>query len=654
MSSVVYEGGQHSLCDCALTATVVVPAYNAGEALTVQLAALAAQDTAIAWELVVSDNGSTDETRDRVVRSAEHFHSVRIVDSSDLPGAAHARNAGARHARGANILFCDADDEASRLWLHYMTRRLSSADLVGGRLEYGKLNTPETQSWRIPVQDSGLGYYLSRPYIVSANVGIRRKAFAKLGGFDESFSGAAGEDVDFSWRGRDAGFSLQFEPAAVMHYRYRDSLDASLRQARNYGGVLPRLLDRHLEPGSSDITIRDDLRTYFKLGKRFAWATARRRQPEGSARWNSAYARAHTRGTVMRRGYWSLRGEPGSTTFLGVQSRRMRKALHIVHDKTGQLLHDPASGQRSISQSPWHALPYLRDHMSETDRHRLGAGLLADADVSILAVRDGLRFYLNPSLDAITNEVIRSGAYGSSEMTDIQSLLTTLSRGPSCFGWIVNVGANIGTTAIPLALAGYRVLAIEPSQRAFDLLCENVRANDLVDRITCLKSAVTTEEGIVELVVGDNLSTSELRNGLIPEELGTYADFGLHVEEVRSSPLLSLVQEAGIGLDDVALVWSDTEGAERGVIASATELWAQHVPLWVELRPSALADQGTVTEFCATAVEHFDTLFRDHTQLAGSGVNLRENLREMIDDLGFERYAFTNVLMLRSYGSTEH
>jgi len=69
--------------------SVIIPCFNA--ATTVQLEALAHQHWCEPWEVIVSNNGSTDETVAIVEQYQEKLSNLRIVDSSDQRGAAHAR-----------------------------------------------------------------------------------------------------------------------------------------------------------------------------------------------------------------------------------------------------------------------------------------------------------------------------------------------------------------------------------------------------------------------------------------------------------------------------------------------------------------------------------------------------------------------------------
>ncbi|MFP3339381.1 glycosyltransferase family A protein, partial [Micrococcus sp. SIMBA_131] len=91
-----------------LAASVVIPARNAEGRIAEQLDSLAAQCDAPLFEVVVADNGSSDRTAQIALSHPAPFQ-VRVVDASGVPSASHARNVGARLARGPVVLFCDAN-----------------------------------------------------------------------------------------------------------------------------------------------------------------------------------------------------------------------------------------------------------------------------------------------------------------------------------------------------------------------------------------------------------------------------------------------------------------------------------------------------------------------------------------------------------------
>ena len=79
--------------------SVIIPVHNARDVLDEQLRALAHQDYDGPFEVVVSDNGSTDGVREFVQDHALRARlNLKYVDSSGTPGASHARNRGAEAA----------------------------------------------------------------------------------------------------------------------------------------------------------------------------------------------------------------------------------------------------------------------------------------------------------------------------------------------------------------------------------------------------------------------------------------------------------------------------------------------------------------------------------------------------------------------------
>ena len=243
--------------------SVVIPARDAAGVIGQQLGALAAQ-THRDFEVVVADNGSTDGTAD-AVRAAAGPLDVRVVDASQRPGVAHARNVGMRSALAAKILFCDADDVAEPGWVAALADALDTVDLAGGHLEVGVVNSAQEVSWTLSPTDGGLPVTMRHlPYAVGANLGARRPVLELLGGFDESYVGGH-EEVDLAWRAQEAGFSVGFAPDAVVHYRLRSSLRSMVRQRFWYGRSYAQLYRTFRHSGVPRTPVRTELRAYARL-----------------------------------------------------------------------------------------------------------------------------------------------------------------------------------------------------------------------------------------------------------------------------------------------------------------------------------------------------------------------------------------------------
>src|SRR5438132_11339274 len=80
--------------------SVVIPCLNSADQLPVQLWALAREKWQGWWEVVISDNGSTDGTREVAERFKDRLPRLLVVDASDRRGASYARNVGRRSACG--------------------------------------------------------------------------------------------------------------------------------------------------------------------------------------------------------------------------------------------------------------------------------------------------------------------------------------------------------------------------------------------------------------------------------------------------------------------------------------------------------------------------------------------------------------------------
>ena len=91
--------------------SVVIPAFNAGRFIEASLRSLLTERAAVALDIVVVDDGSTDQTREIVQSIARDFAEVRLLQNP-RKGIAAARNTGVAAVRDdcRFIAFLDADD----------------------------------------------------------------------------------------------------------------------------------------------------------------------------------------------------------------------------------------------------------------------------------------------------------------------------------------------------------------------------------------------------------------------------------------------------------------------------------------------------------------------------------------------------------------
>lgn len=197
--------------------SVIIPCLNAEATLATQLEALAAQQWSEPWELIIADNGSTDNSPEIARKYNGFFPAFRIINASARKGASYARNAGVRAASGNALAFCDADDEVAPGWIASIGNALRRYDVVYGKFKFDKFNEPNLAEKQAQAWESGLYRGRFLPGGGAGNLGIRRWVHEAIGGFDECLPHA--QDADYFWRLQLEGFELHYVPEAVVQVR---------------------------------------------------------------------------------------------------------------------------------------------------------------------------------------------------------------------------------------------------------------------------------------------------------------------------------------------------------------------------------------------------------------------------------------------------
>jgi GT2 family glycosyltransferase len=183
--------------------SVVIPTCERPELVARCLAKLTGAD-----EIIVSDDSRTDRTQ-KLIR--EQFPGVKWVRGPQRGPAAN-RNFGASLALSDRIAFIDDDCIPDDHWVENIKSALAGTSLVEGKtICPDKTNHPFEE-----VVEN-----LSGGLLWSCNFGIRRDLFSNLGGFDEDFLEAGGEDLEFAWRVRQNGVEVLFAREAVVYHPAR-------------------------------------------------------------------------------------------------------------------------------------------------------------------------------------------------------------------------------------------------------------------------------------------------------------------------------------------------------------------------------------------------------------------------------------------------
>lgn len=209
--------------------SVIIPCLNGEDTITTQLNALAMQEWNKPWEVIVSDNGSTDKSIAIVKSYLGRILNLKIVNSSKIKDRAYACNVGVEAATGDAIVFCDVDDEIAPNWVAEMGKALSIHPFVACQHEIRKLNPKWTRKVWNPSLTGPTKQYNFLPVAAGCRIGFQRSLFHAVGGF--TVPGLRVEDFDFCWKAQLKGYQLVFVPKAVVHYRFRQTIVSIFKQA---------------------------------------------------------------------------------------------------------------------------------------------------------------------------------------------------------------------------------------------------------------------------------------------------------------------------------------------------------------------------------------------------------------------------------------
>lgn len=184
------------------------------------------------FEVIVVNDGSTDGTG----LVAEEY-GFKVITTENR-GLSSARNTGMREAKGEIVAYIDDDARPDPHWLTYLAASFLQTKHVG----IGGPNLPFQNDNLVAecvANSPGNPIHVlltdqEAEHIPGCNMAFRKTALEAIEGFDERFR-IAGDDVDLCWRLQQRGWTLGFNPAAMVWHHRRNRVKTFWKQQLNYG-----------------------------------------------------------------------------------------------------------------------------------------------------------------------------------------------------------------------------------------------------------------------------------------------------------------------------------------------------------------------------------------------------------------------------------
>ena len=157
----------------------------------------------------------------------------------------------------------------------------------------------------------------------------------------------------------------------------------------------------------------------------------------------------------------------------------------------------------------------------------------------------------------------------------------------------IDIGANIGTHTVYSLANGFKnAISIEACEYNYKLLRINLAINKYQDRVDCYCMALSDTEGnaIVE-ISPDNFGDCRIQN-IDHQTESYYGESRWNTSVIKKTSLDRFIEEGSINLDNIGLIWIDTQGHEASILNGSSHVLVSDIPIVFEFWPYGLERNG--------------------------------------------------------------
>ncbi|WML35833.1 glycosyltransferase [Clostridium sp. OS1-26] len=214
----------------SIEVSVIIPCKNEVENLKSTVDSIMKSKNVLSFEIIVVDDTSTDLSTEFLESNLNKdiYKDIILIKANNL-GAAEARNAGAKVAKGKYLFFCDAHVKVPDGWLDDLVNTLKNADAqlvapcivdMSNSLAAGYGQTWDSQL-KIKWLTNNPKNIVEIPIACGCAFGITKETFEKINGFDHFFQIWGKEDEELCLKAWLYGYRAVINPEVKVNHLFR-------------------------------------------------------------------------------------------------------------------------------------------------------------------------------------------------------------------------------------------------------------------------------------------------------------------------------------------------------------------------------------------------------------------------------------------------